>query len=479
MKIELDSKLLFAELNGLIYTRYLKSLPTRIMTQNPYLSVVVTARNDNHGGNMLRRMQIFVNGLLEQCRRHQLEAELIIVEWNPPGNRPPLAEALTWQIENSPCIVRFVEVPPHVHQQLNHSESLPLFQMIAKNVGIRRAKGEFVLATNIDLLFSDELFHFLALRQLQHGKIYRMDRYDVDSNVPLEASIEEQLLFCEKNILRINRKSGIEELQVELTSASVHGEESIQSTALEFPESATPPVSVEVASRPRWYRTVARVAKPILKQTRQVYKELLPVDVRDKILAVLPISFRHWLISRDLLNPQPVPPPPVEESVFPEQSSLEESFSEEPSVPLMPPLHTNACGDFTLMSLADWFAIRAYPEWEIFSFHLDSMLMFIAYYAGIEEVILEDPMRTYHIEHSSGWTPEAERSQTLNKRLKKLKIPQMSMEQLTALTALMQQLEKPLIFNEENWGMVNESLKETVMGVAGAYGTHFYSCTSL
>ena len=29
--------------------------------------------------------------------------------------------------------------------------------MIAKNVGIRRARGEFVLATNIDILFSSEL----------------------------------------------------------------------------------------------------------------------------------------------------------------------------------------------------------------------------------------------------------------------------------------------------------------------------------
>jgi hypothetical protein len=433
------------------------------MTQNPYLSVVVTARNDNHGGNMLRRMQIFVNGLLEQCRRHQLEAELIVVEWNPPGDRPPLAQALTWQIENSPCTVRFVEVAPQIHQRLNHSQSLPLFQMIAKNVGIRRARGEFVLATNIDLLFSDELFHFLALRQLQPGKIYRMDRYDVDSNVPLEASIEEQLLFCEKNILRINRKSGIEELQVAPTSPSVHIEESIQFTALESSESTTPPVSVETASRPRWYRTVARVAKPILKQTRQVYKELLPLAVRDKILGTLPISFRHWLISRDLLTPQPVLPPPAEESVSSEQPPLEEAIPEEPPVPLLPSLHTNACGDFTLMSRADWFAIRAYPEWEIFSFHLDSMLMFTAYYAGMEEVILEDPMRTYHIEHSSGWTPEAERSQTLNKRLKKLKIPQLSMEQLTTLSVLMQQLEKPLIFNEENWGMVGEALQETVI----------------
>jgi hypothetical protein len=67
------------------------------MTTTPYLSVVATSRNDNHGGNMLRRMQIFINGLSEQCRRHQLDAELILVEWNPPSDNPSLAEVLSWQ----------------------------------------------------------------------------------------------------------------------------------------------------------------------------------------------------------------------------------------------------------------------------------------------------------------------------------------------------------------------------------------------
>ncbi|UBF24120.1 hypothetical protein K9N68_20630 [Kovacikia minuta CCNUW1] len=118
------------------------------MTNTPYLSVVATARNDNHGGNMLRRMQIFINGLLEQSRRYQLDTVLIIVEWNPPTDKPRLAEALSWSVPNSPCVVRVIEVPPDIHRQFNHAAALPLFQMIAKNVGIRRAQGEFVLATN-------------------------------------------------------------------------------------------------------------------------------------------------------------------------------------------------------------------------------------------------------------------------------------------------------------------------------------------
>ena len=55
------------------------------MIELPYLSLVAASRNDDHGGNMVYRTQIFVDSFLEQCERHQLRAELILVEWNPPG----------------------------------------------------------------------------------------------------------------------------------------------------------------------------------------------------------------------------------------------------------------------------------------------------------------------------------------------------------------------------------------------------------
>ncbi|PYQ06863.1 MAG: hypothetical protein DMF82_05190 [Acidobacteria bacterium] len=112
------------------------------MTQSrPYLSLVATSRNDDHGGRLLERMQVFVNGFIEQCKRHRLDAELILVEWNPPPERPRLSAALRWPSEPGPCRIRIIEVPPEVHERLQFSDCLPLFQMIAKNVGIRRARG--------------------------------------------------------------------------------------------------------------------------------------------------------------------------------------------------------------------------------------------------------------------------------------------------------------------------------------------------
>ena len=135
--------------------------------ERPYLSVVVTARNDDHGGNLLGRMQAFVNGWIAQCKRHSLDAELILVEWNPPEGRPGLADALHWPKDLGPCEVRIIQVPPDLHRRYAHAEAQPLYQMIGKNAGIRRARGQFVLATNIDIIFSNELVAFLAERKLE------------------------------------------------------------------------------------------------------------------------------------------------------------------------------------------------------------------------------------------------------------------------------------------------------------------------
>ena len=68
---------------------------------------------------------------------------------NPPADKPPLVEALQWPADLGPCVVRVITVPHEIHARMAHSDALPLFQMIAKNVGIRRARGKFVLATNI------------------------------------------------------------------------------------------------------------------------------------------------------------------------------------------------------------------------------------------------------------------------------------------------------------------------------------------
>lgn len=337
---------------------------------SPYLSVVATARNDGHGGDLLGRMRLFMRGLLEQAERWRLPMELIIVEWNPPADRPRLGEALAVPAGGAFGRVRFIEVPHALHRRFDHSDQLPLFQMIAKNVGIRRARGAFVLATNIDLLFSDELIRRIARRRLRRGRLYRIDRTDVDTDVPVDATLDERLAWCEQHIIRLNQRDGTRDLR----TGAFH----------------------------------------------RIYK---------------PMDRRVWLLEK-LQDWNLVP------------------------VVTRKRLHLNGCGDFTLMHRDHWALLRGYPEFHMFSMHLDSVLCTAAYFAGAREVVWQPPMRCYHIEHAvgSGWSKEGEAK--LNARLEAKGIPQTSNQQFDYTSKGMRMRRAPRIYNEPDWGLAGEVLRE-------------------
>lgn len=167
----------------------------------PYVSFVVTSRNDNHGGDLTKRMRLFVNGLLHQTKKYKLHSELVFVEWNPPTDKPLLKDALPKPSADDFLQIRYIVVPQEVHKQYKRSDVLGLFQMIAKNVGIRRSLAEYVLCTNIDLLFSDSLMEFLAKKTLVKGVFYRAHRCDVPDTIEETWPFEKQIRFCENNIM--------------------------------------------------------------------------------------------------------------------------------------------------------------------------------------------------------------------------------------------------------------------------------------
>jgi len=177
--------------------------------REPYLTIVLASRNDNHGGGAVRRLRVVTKALLEQAERHGLALELIIVDWNPPTDKPPLKDCLSWPSSRKFCTVRIFEVPPAIHQRFEFSDKLPFFADRARNVGIRRARGKFVLANTMDLLYSEALIKFLASGGLRPDSLYRIDRYDVPDNVLRIPSVEAQLAYCEQNVLRIHGRYGL------------------------------------------------------------------------------------------------------------------------------------------------------------------------------------------------------------------------------------------------------------------------------
>ncbi|MEM4523220.1 MAG: hypothetical protein QW738_08430 [Nitrososphaeria archaeon] len=321
----------------------------------PYLSFVVVGRNDNYGGDFLHRINVFVKVLLTLCEKYELLSELIIVEWNPPQDREHLKDAISWpEIRRKCCQVRIIKVPNEIHKKLPNPANLFLFEYIGKNVGIRRAKGEYILVTNPDIIFGEELIRFLSQKKLQPDYFYRINKYDVKSLVPYDVPVEKQLEYCAKNIIRVCGYLCTYE-----------------------------------------------------------YK----FDKKIKIFKKLIRSFVSHIKQR-IMN-------------FP-----------------LPPAHINASGDFFLMHSNNWSKLRGYPELETMgkSHRIDGLMVFLAQFSGLKQKILKKPMLIYHQDHG---------------RLEGDEKP-MSLAVKEAYQRLLHE-RKPIIFNNENYGLGDIDLPEEVL----------------
>jgi hypothetical protein len=169
---------------------------------DPYVSLVAVGQNVDYGGNFVGRVQNFLDVLFELAARRGVDLELVLVEWNPPLDKPSLANVLRWP-ERLPFPVRILEVPVEEHEHLPNADVIPVFEYVGKNVGIRRARGEYVLATNPDNLFTPAIIDVFARRDLEPDSFYRVDRFDVRAPLP-EGSVRKKLAFCRTHIWRVN-----------------------------------------------------------------------------------------------------------------------------------------------------------------------------------------------------------------------------------------------------------------------------------
>lgn len=175
----------------------------------PKISLVIAARNDDYGGDFLNRISTCLKILNYQVNKNKVPAELIIIEYNPPNNKQLLSEVL--QINKSDFLsIRFINVPSKFHQDLAQGSKNPFFEYVAKNIGIKRANGEFILATNPDIIFSEEFIKFISNDQLEKNKFYRINRHDLPAHIFGEVSTEKEILdWCKNHVIRIMTNNGI------------------------------------------------------------------------------------------------------------------------------------------------------------------------------------------------------------------------------------------------------------------------------
>ena len=123
---------------------------------------------------MRRKNIFFINRWLYQVKKHNLNCELIIVDWN---SKIALRKIIKPSILIKNKIIKIIEVSNKIHKKYKNSKKINFFQMIAKNVGARRAEGKFLIFSNVDIIFSENFFKYLKNNTIKNKTIYRADRH--------------------------------------------------------------------------------------------------------------------------------------------------------------------------------------------------------------------------------------------------------------------------------------------------------------
>jgi hypothetical protein len=182
------------------------------MKLTPYLSVILIGRNDNYGGDFRSRLQRSVKTTVELLEMYSIRSELIFVNYNPLPDEVPIDQFIDWPHQTECVTIRIISVPKEVHRQICAKgivRPVPVLEYYAKNVGIRRAKGEFILSMNPDIILPLELV--AKLKALDASCYYRADR--VDFSVSENSTKQYSKVFLKGHAYRLTSLKDLSQLR--------------------------------------------------------------------------------------------------------------------------------------------------------------------------------------------------------------------------------------------------------------------------
>lgn len=151
----------------------------------PEIAGVLVGRNDDYIPEFKRLLYSTIQWNL----RHLL-SEVIFVEWNPPDGRGLLSVDLARDFKS----LRAYVVPPELHRKLSHDLPFNLLEYHAKNVGIRRARSPWIVATNADAMFAPDTVYNIVRNGLSKDFVWVTRRADINWKEPAGRRV--RLLDC-------------------------------------------------------------------------------------------------------------------------------------------------------------------------------------------------------------------------------------------------------------------------------------------
>lgn len=136
----------------------------------PKFSFIVSGRNDGYDGNFTERLIIALRRNIKSFP----DAEFIFVEWNSYIDRPLVSAKLKRVYGDR---IKYYVVHPNYHKYYCNIDGF--LEYPAKNVGVRRATGEYICCTNSDIIFCPDMVNFLNTVPLNKEYLYRAARIDI------------------------------------------------------------------------------------------------------------------------------------------------------------------------------------------------------------------------------------------------------------------------------------------------------------
>jgi len=137
------------------------------------ISAVIVSRNDNYGGNLLERSTYCLNSAINTYD------EVLYIDWNSPTH------SLLYDIKDNLQFkgnLKHIVISPEIASIITNND--PYAQVccetLGRNLGLRRAKGDWIVSTNIDVIQPRRDHLEESIKLLDPNTFYTVSRRPVE-----------------------------------------------------------------------------------------------------------------------------------------------------------------------------------------------------------------------------------------------------------------------------------------------------------
>ena len=136
------------------------------------VSAIICGRNDNYGGRLIERASYSLNGLL------QVFDEVIYVDWNTDSDKKILTDELNIPDRSKLKVITVTN--DMVKNIIKDESSQKMCEVLSRNIAIRRATGDIIVSTNIDIVPPPREYLDILLKSLQDDEMITLSRNDIE-----------------------------------------------------------------------------------------------------------------------------------------------------------------------------------------------------------------------------------------------------------------------------------------------------------